>query len=146
MNSEIGSLDRVDDDARAFDFWVGEWDVEANGSVGAHNSIGLIHDGRVVHERYSTDDGRFSGSSLSCFDAATGSWRQCWMDSAGQVLDLAGGWIDGAMVMTGRTHDGQVQRVRWTPNADGTVRQHWTRSSDAGVTWVDVFDGTYRRR
>ena len=33
----------------------------------------------------------------------------------------------------------------WTPNPDGTVRQHWEISSDAGKSWTTAFDGLYRR-
>ena len=28
-----------------------------------------------------------------------------------------------------------IERITWTPNADGTVRQHWQQSTDGGATW-----------
>jgi hypothetical protein len=40
----------------------------------------------------------------------------------------------------------QQQRITWTPNADGTVRQFWDTSDDDGKTWVVSFDGIYRRQ
>jgi hypothetical protein len=36
--------------------------------------------------------------------------------------------------------------ITWTPRADGTVRQVWRVSRDAGQTWTTNFDGTYVRK
>jgi hypothetical protein len=53
------------------------------------------------------------------------------------------------MVMEGerRLPDGtrQLEKITWTPNKDGTVRQVWLSSRDQGMRWASVFDGTYRR-
>ena len=38
----------------------------------------------------------------------------------------------------------QRERITWTPNADGSVRQHWETSTDDGKTWKTSFDGLYR--
>jgi hypothetical protein len=35
-------------------------------------------------------------------------------------------------------------RITWTPNADGTVRQLWESTNEAGA-WTVAFDGTYMR-
>ena len=39
----------------------------------------------------------------------------------------------------------QHERISWTPNADGSVRQHWQARAAGGEEWSTVFDGTYRR-
>ena len=66
------------------------------------------------------------------------------------MLELAGGLVDGKMVLSGerKLRDGRTltNRITWTPNADGSVRQHWEQSFDGGKVWTTVFDGTYRRR
>jgi hypothetical protein len=53
------------------------------------------------------------------------------------------------MVMEGerRLPDGtrQLEKITWTPNKDGTLRQVWLSSRDQGMRWTTVFDGTYRR-
>ena len=36
-----------------------------------------------------------------------------------------------------------MQRITWSKNADGTVRQLWESSTDGGTTWTVAFDGTY---
>jgi hypothetical protein len=34
------------------------------------------------------------------------------------------------------------QRITWTPNSDGTVRQLWESADDKGA-WTVAFDGKY---
>jgi Protein of unknown function (DUF1579) len=134
-----------------FDFWIGDWEVtvRATGKLAGHNKIEARHGGRVLVENYTTPAG-YTGMSLNGYDAAAKRWRQCWMDNFGTVLDLYGGLVDGKMVMSGETTrpDGskQTERITWTPNADGTVRQHWEQSTDGGKTWTTAFDGLYKRK
>jgi hypothetical protein len=41
---------------------------------------------------------------------------------------------------------GTVQRIAWSVNDDGSVRQLWESTDDAGKTWTVQFDGRYIRR
>jgi hypothetical protein len=130
-----------------FDFWIGEWAVhlrDTDEHIG-HSLIERAEAGHVLVEHYRTVNARFSGTSLNGYDHIAGRWHQCWMDVTGLVLDLYGGLVDGAMVMSGVVEPGTVERITWTPELDSTVRQHWQQSADEGATWSDVFDGTYRR-
>jgi hypothetical protein len=34
------------------------------------------------------------------------------------------------------------QRITWTPNSDGTVRQFWESADEKGA-WTVAFDGKY---
>ena len=111
-----------------------------------HNRIERTQLGHVLIENYTTVSGRFSGTSLNGYDHIAGRWHQCWMDMTGLVLDLYGNLVDGAMVMSGGVEQGKIERISWTPDPDGSVRQHWQQSTDDGTTWVTVFDGTYRRQ
>ncbi|MEP7048430.1 MAG: hypothetical protein ABI949_17190 [Ilumatobacteraceae bacterium] len=131
-----------------FDFWVGDWAVhlrDTNELIG-HNRIQRTQLGHVLVENYTTVSGRFSGTSLNGYDHVAGRWHQCWMDMTGLVLDLYGNLVDGAMVMSSGVRDDRIERISWTPDPDGSVRQHWQQSTDHGATWVTVFDGTYRRQ
>ena len=70
------------------------------------------------------------------------------MDNGGTRLMLSGAFKDGSMVLAGeRTLQGAAvsDRITWTPNPDGTVRQHWEQSRDGGLGWGTVFDGLYTR-
>jgi hypothetical protein len=39
-----------------------------------------------------------------------------------------------------------INKMTWTPNPDGTVRQLWEQSKDGGQAFTVLFDGLYRRR
>ena len=134
-----------------FDFWIGDWEVtnQANGKLAGHNHVELKHGGHVLVENYSTP-GAYTGMSVNAYDAAAKRWHQCWVDNGGGVLDLYGGLVARKMVLTGDTPlpggGRQLERITWTPNADGSLRQHWEQSADAGKTWTTAFDGLYRKK
>lgn len=130
-----------------FDFWIGDWEVHLSdtGELIGHNVIEPSQRGHVLVEHYSTVNEQFSGMSLNGYDHVAGRWHQCWMDVTGLVLDLYGNCVDGAMVMSGVVEPGRLERITWTPNADGSVRQHWQQSTDDGATWATTFNGIYRR-
>jgi hypothetical protein len=133
---------------RQFDFWLGEWSVHTpDGKLAGHNKIASEYGGCVVHERYSTGRG-YSGESLNMYDPARKVWHQTWVDTSGTLLLLDGGLRAGSMVLEGQTvgSDGQVtrHRITWTPNANGSVRQHWESTDNKGQ-WITAFDGTYSK-
>ena len=107
---------------RAFDFWVGEWQVH-----GAN--------------------GKLVGTNI--YDASRKVWHQTWTDSSGLLLMLEGGLQDGKMVLEGKGVDAAGapvnHRITWSPNADGSVRQHWESTNAAGQ-WSTAFDGKYTRK
>lgn len=132
-----------------FDFWIGEWSVtQLDGSVAGENSIQPILNGCVLFEQWTGASG-FTGKSFNMYDAASGEWHQTWVDGSGSRLDLTGGLDDADMVLRGErpsAQGGTVQHeIRWTPQDDGSVRQHWRSSADGGATWKDVFVGIYAR-
>jgi hypothetical protein len=145
--ANAGACDAIEH--RQFDFWLGEWNVRTpDGKLAGVNSIKREYDGCVLHERYSTARG-YSGESLNMYDAGRKVWHQTWVDTSGALLLLEGGLRAGSMVLEGQSSDanGQItkHRITWTPNPNGTVRQHW-ESTDADGKWITAFDGTYSRK
>jgi Tetratricopeptide repeat len=132
---------------RQFDFWVGDWNVESAASLGtaSHNRISLINDGCTLREEYDTPQG-YAGTSLNYYDAPRKVWHQTWIDNQGGGLLLEGGLQGQDMVLQSAPGAPQIQRISWTPLADGRVRQHWQSSTDGGRTWTTAFDGYYSRR
>ncbi|MDJ0842011.1 MAG: hypothetical protein QNK37_36245 [Acidobacteriota bacterium] len=133
-----------------FDFWIGEWDVYAQGQLAGANSIKPILNGCVLQETWSGASGT-AGSSFNHYNPATGKWHQYWVWQNGTTLPLlTGGLENGSMVLSGeqKGKDGSItlHRITWTPNKDGTVRQHWQTSKDSGKTWATSFDGTYKKK
>lgn len=139
------------DNYRQFDFWVGEWNVTSDGKQAGTNRIEKVHNDCALAEHWQ-GAGNFSGSSYNIYDWSTGQWHQTWVDSTGTLLQLDGGLVDGSMVLQGQrlAIDGsgamQTHKVTWTPNSDGSVRQHWEASTDDGETWKTVFDAIYRKK
>ncbi len=134
---------------RAFDFWLGSWQVHTpDGKMAGVNRISDEYGGCVVHEHYDTAHG-YSGESLNTYDATRKLWHQTWVDSDGTLLLLEGGLRNGSMVLEGQTvgKDAAIskQRITWTPNANGSVRQLW-ESTDAKGSWTTVFDGMYTHK
>lgn len=130
-----------------FDFWVGTWDVfNPEGEKAGENVIEKRHAGCALVENWSGTSGS-SGTSVNFYDTQTGRWHQTWMGSWGQALFLNGGLDEGgSMVLASDPDVSPINRITWTPNDDGTVRQHWQISEDGGETWETAFDGTYVRR
>ena len=134
---------------RQFDFWLGDWQVQrSNGALAGINRITAEYGGCVIHERYATGRG-YAGESLNVYDATRKVWHQTWVDSSGLLLTLEGGWNGRAMVMEGDSVQSggtrSRQRITWTPNPDGSVRQLWEASDGKGA-WTVVFDGRYTRK
>jgi hypothetical protein len=134
---------------RQFDFWVGDWQVHRpDGSFAGLNRITLEYGGCVVHEHYATGKG-YAGESLNTYDPARKVWHQTWVDNDGLLLTLEGHWDGKNMVLEGIAPGPKgvltKQRITWTPNPDGSVRQLW-ESADREGGWLTVFDGHYTKR
>jgi hypothetical protein len=134
---------------RQFDFWIGEWNVTLpTGKPAGRNRITPLLGGCALREEWSGASGS-RGTSLNTYDASARKWRQTWVDDAGTVLVLEGRFEKGRMTLQGELPGGggraEKQRITWTPQSGGTVRQHWERSSDGGRSWKTEFDGTYRK-
>lgn len=133
---------------RQFDFWVGDWRVsKPDGSLAGMNRITLEYGNCVIHEHYVTGKG-YSGESLNIYDAARKLWHQTWVDNTGLLLTLEGHWDGRNMILEGLAPGANgvmaKQRITWTPNADGSVRQLWEAADGKGA-WTVVFDGKYTK-
>ena len=135
---------------RQFDFWVGNWTVKdtKSGQIVGHNDVTLIQDRCAVQEHWQGAQGG-TGTSFNIYYSGDKQWHQTWVDNHGLLLRLDGGITGGRMVLSGartdRTGKRVIDRISWTPESNGDVRQVWDRSADGGKNWQNVFDGTYSR-
>jgi hypothetical protein len=134
---------------RHFDFWIGVWDVVGPaGRFAGINRIESADRGCALVESWSSAGGGYTGHSLNSV-GSDGRWHQTWVDSGGLRLELAGGLVEGKMVLEGETPAVAAgappvrNRITWSPQTEGRVRQHWETSTDAGRTWATAFDGMY---
>ena len=133
---------------RQFDFWLGDWQVEVPGKPTNKSRITRLFGACGIREEYWAGGGQYEGSSFNMYDAPRRVWHQTWVDNQGGLLALEGGLRGASMVLEGKQPGPQggeqTSRITWTPNADGTVRQLWEISADAGKSWTTAFDGLYR--
>lgn len=139
------------EDARHFDFWLGEWDVFANGKKAGENSITMAKGGCAIHENYITT-GNYAGQSINFYDPIDKKWHQHWVGAGGDVynyIETKRG--DGLLQFESKFMspvNGQISlsRLTFTLEDDRTVRQLFESSTDEGKTWSIAFDGIYKRR
>ncbi len=141
-----------DENFRAFDFWIGEWDVTSGdgGPTAGENSITKQPGGCMLFENW-VGNGGSTGQSINYYDTARGQYTQHWIDGSGSHIELHGNLNeDGAMFLEGSQTliDGTVIPMRgiWTPLEDGRVRQLFEQSNDDGKTWFVWFDGYYTKK
>lgn len=136
---------------RAFDFWVGEWDVFPNGGAAqvATSSVESMFGGCAIRETWKPVKGG-GGGSFSHYDGERHYWRQAWVDGSGARVDFDGGPADGKMVLTGhwanavaKGQDGLI-RMTYSRQPGGAVRQHGEQSLDHGLSWTTSFDFIYK--
>jgi len=138
--------------AKQFHFWVGDWETyNRAGKLVGTNHIILMEGNCVMQENWKATGSPYTGTSYNYLNTYTGKWQQLWIDNQGGNLSLEGEWNGTAMVLTGkpvqnRQGQQQIDRITWTPNADGTVRQFWEASVDNGQSWTVAFDGLYKRK
>jgi hypothetical protein len=134
---------------RQFDFWIGTWTVTEGGQPAGHNTIEADLKRCALFESWTSSDGNH-GRSINFYDRNKHHWHQTWIDDRGGALELDGGLVAGSMVLSGvrpspkmggTVHD----RITWTPQPDGSVRQHWEVRNPGKSAWETVFDGIYKR-
>ncbi|HEX5171429.1 MAG TPA: hypothetical protein VFW11_19765 [Cyclobacteriaceae bacterium] len=137
--------------SRQFDFWLGNWETYTpDGKLAGKNSIHVIQDSCVIQENWASNGSSFTGTSYNFYNSRTQKWQQLWLDNQGGNLQLTGEFKDGNMILkseklTNPKGKLQIDRITWTPNENGTVRQHWEISTDDEKTWTTVFDGLYKK-
>ena len=136
---------------RAFDFWVGDWEVRGPaGTLAGSNLVERAQRGCVLIENWTSVSGG-TGMSVNYFDHAAGEWVQIWNAEGGSQIHIRGGMTERGMLLTGTLHtvaNGETVPFRglWTPLEDGRVRQFFEQSNDNGATWTPWFEGFYSRK
>ncbi len=136
---------------RAFDFWIGEWQVSnADGSNAGENLITSEQNGCLIKESWRSASGSFTGTSLNFYHPVKKRWQQLWIDNGGGYLELHGHREANKMILRSEpsiNKEGKtvVQQITWALNDDKTVQQTWQTLLDGKVDKL-VFDGLYQAR
>lgn len=136
---------------RQFDFWLGDWEAyNPDNKLAGTNHIILLQDSCMVQENWVSATPGYTGTSYNFYDPQSEKWHQTWVDNQGGSLLLSGKLENGKMVLWSDVMKSQKgepyrNRITWTPNADGSVRQHWEITKDEGKSWTTLFDGLYKK-
>ncbi|WP_350292403.1 hypothetical protein [uncultured Croceitalea sp.] len=132
----------------AFDFWIGSWEVtNKDGSIAGKNTIVKIEGDCVLRENWTSATPGYTGTSLNFYNLKIKQWEQLWIDNSGAHLKLKGNKFGNQMILSSDEFihtDGKIyiNRITWTENSNGTVRQLWEVLSEGKVVNV-LFDGLY---
>jgi hypothetical protein len=141
--------------ARQFDFWIGEWDAYVTGTaqLAGHSRIEMASGGCMILENWtSAGNYPFSGKSMNFVDPASGKWKQVWIGSAGVNVSefLNGEYRDNAMRFEFENTNPQGVKTKvhfyFFNQGPDQVRQFHETSADDGKTWVTTYDFTYKRK
>lgn len=133
----------------AFDFWEGKWEVtNSDGTKAGTNTIEKIQGGCILKENWIGSSGS-TGTSLNFYNLKTEQWEQLWVDNSGSHLKLEGNRVRNKMILSSEefTHTNgkdYINRITWTLNEDGTVRQLWEILEKEKVVNI-AFDGLYKK-
>ena len=133
-----------------FDFWLGSWTVTGpNGKTAGTNTIDKIQDNCILRENWTSAKGNYTGTSSNFYNSNTSQWEQIWLDNQGGSLHLKGNREGNQMILqsdelTNDKGEPYFQRITWTLNEDGTVRQYWETITQ-GKEPVVAFDGLYKK-
>ncbi|MGB5497870.1 MAG: hypothetical protein WBM77_02975 [Maribacter sp.] len=136
---------------KAFDFWVGTWQVtNPDGSPAGINTIVKSESDCVIRENWTSAKAGYTGTSTNFYNQITGQWEQLWIDNSGDHLKLKGNRVGNQMILISdelvNSKGGLSRnRITWTKNEDGTVRQLWEIVEGEKVVSI-AFDGLYMRK
>lgn len=134
---------------RAFDFWIGHWQVGNDTSVAGYNRVDVILDSCVLLENW-TGVGPSKGKSFNHYDYASGMWKQKWVDNFGTNLEFTGTVRNDSMIyeatsISRQSGDSILNRMIIAKIDHDHVKQHWAQSNDGGSNWRIAFDAIYTR-
>lgn len=144
----------ADANYHAFDFWIGEWDVQPTGAQrgpigsGSTSVIERQLDGCVIQENWLPQGGVGAGKSFNMYNSVTKNWEQYYVDTRGTITHYKGTFHPDGNLYYEADQFGSSNKIRMTFFNQGPnqVRQLGHVSTDGGKTWVVTFDLTYVRK
>ena len=138
----------------AFDFWIGEWDVQPTAGprgpigTGATSIVESQLGGCVVQENWMPNGKIAMGKSFNVLNKSTKLWEQYYVDTRGAITHYRGSFKDDGNLYFEADQAATGQKVRMTFFNQGPnqVRQLGQMSTDGGKTWTVTFDLTYVRK
>lgn len=151
MSAQTDTRNCCTEKHQEFDFWIGSWETfTPDGKLAGRNEIDKIQDNCILRENWTSAQSGYTGTSNNFYNAQTNQWEQIWIDNQGQSLHLKGNRKGNQMILMSDAMQDQkgntiYNRITWTKNEDGSIRQLWETTSDQ-KEWKIAFDGLYKRK
>lgn len=148
----INSIQAQEDEAAAFDFWVGEWDLywytQDSVKISGTNKIEKILDGKVLQEHFVDPNSGFKGTSISVYNPQAQSWYQSWADNSGGYFHFKGITSDGQRIfsMTEENKSGALYRMVFSEIQENNLVWTWEGTRDGGKSWNTAWQIFYTRK
>lgn len=144
----------ADANFHAFDFWIGEWDVQPTGATrgpvgsGSTSIVERQLDGCVIQENWLPIGGAGAGKSFNIYNSVTKQWEQYYVDTRGTITLYKGAFKNDGNLYYEAVQFGTSNKIRMTFFNQGPtqVRQLGETSTDGGKTWTVSYDLTYVRK
>ncbi|WP_055143686.1 tetratricopeptide repeat protein [Jiulongibacter sediminis] len=141
---------RFDENFRAFDFWIGEWDVYRTNTA---NLVGhsIIEDGSggcSMIENWQSLVSTHEGKSINYYNSDKGYWEQFWQGSQNDRQHFLNGELkDNAMHFDYVDSKGKKGTLTFFKLNENTVRQYSELETEKGSGEFTVaYDLTYKRK
>lgn len=151
MNAQTNPCNCCTEKHQEFDFWIGSWNTYTpDGKLAGTNEIDKVQDNCILRENWTSAKSGYTGTSNNFYNAQTKQWEQIWIDNQGQSLHLKGNRVGNQMILQSEATidlkgNTVYNKITWTKNDDGTVRQFWEVSPNQ-KEWKVAFDGLYKRK
>ncbi|MCF7808268.1 MAG: hypothetical protein K9M49_04575 [Candidatus Marinimicrobia bacterium] len=147
--SSAKSIENIPE-ARAFDFWVGEWTVYyPNKQKVGDSKIEKILKGAVILENWTGVSG-VTGKSFNHYHIDSGKWVQYWVDQASGRIHYEGNFDPDLKALVyyevNRESNTLLKRLTFYDLAPDSVRQHSEIRSSENDPWATEYDFTYVRK
>ncbi len=141
---------RFDSRFKAFDFWVGEWEVYASGTANkvGYSLVQKVSEGCAILENWSSLVTPHTGKSLNYYNSDQGFWEQFWQGSRNDRQYFSNGhFADERMQFDYTDTTGRKGKLMFYKLADGSVRQYSETETEKGSgQFVPAYDLTYKRK
>jgi hypothetical protein len=143
------------EEAKQFDFWLGEWDLTWNDTMHGTNRIEKLWGDCVLQENFNDPGRNYSGKSWTVYNSNYKTWQQTWVDSQGGYIVLTGNKSGDSITLT--TAERTVpEKISPTRKIISRMVYHhitptgfdwrWESSTDGGNLWKMAWLIHYKRK
>lgn len=148
--SSLQSTAQLADNSKAFDFWIGDWEVswydQDSNLVKGSNLVEATLDGKVLQENFVDPNRGFKGTSISVYSPRKKSWHQAWADNRGGYYNFIGLVKGDRRIFTTDTSNAFIQRMVFYNIKADSFTWDWETSKDGGENFQLSWRIFYQRK